>query len=273
VPSETLWEFPYELPRNAFNARDAARAGDIWRAFQDVAVGAAARAGWPPHRFREYGAAFVVRSQTVVHHRETHFGVRLRGQSWVTRFRRETLCSREVRLLAEDGPVADGVQEWVHVNEDGKACRAHPQVVADLREHEGGSPSPTMPVFDPVDDGVAFRIELPILFVTMDPLDHVNHPAYVDFVDESLAHLMFARGIAPLDVVPIAETVTFYAPIVAPGPVNVESRLVGFTAEGAAVFDHVVGTEAIPRSATARTIRTLAADPSRLLALRVRDAV
>src|SRR5690606_18378497 len=204
VPKETFWEFPYELPRNAFNARDAARAGDIWRAFQDVAVGASARAGWPPYRFREYGASFVVRSQIVVHHRETRFGVHLRGQSWVTRFRRETLCSREVRLLAEDGPVADGVQEWVHVNDEGRASRAHPQVVADLQVHEGGASSPTMPVFESVEGGATFQLELPIPFVSMDPLDHVNHPAYVDFVDESLAHLLHARGILPLELVPVA---------------------------------------------------------------------
>jgi len=268
VPSETIWEFPYELPRNAFNARDAARAGDIWRAFQDVAVGAAARAGWPPHRFRDYGAAFVVRSQTVVHHRETRFGVRLRGQSWVTRFRRDTLCSREVRLFGEDGPVADGVQEWVHVGEDGRACRAHPQVVADLRIHEGGPPSPVMPAFEPIEGGVTFRHEFPIPFVIMDPLDHVNHPAYVDFVDESVSHLLYANQIRPLELVPVAETVTYYAPVVAPGPAFVETQLVGFTSGGAAVFDHVVGTESTPRSATARTVRTLATEPERLRALK-----
>jgi acyl-CoA thioesterase FadM len=267
VPKETFWEFPYELPRNAFNARDAARAGDIWRALQDVAVGAAARAGWPPRRFREYGASFVVRSQTVVHRRETRFGAQLRGQSWVTRFRRDTLCSREVRLVAEDGPVADGLQEWVHVSAEGKACRAHPQVVADLGAHEGGPPSPAMPALEPIEGGVSFGLELAIPFVTMDPLDHVNHPAYVDFVDESLSHLLHRRGIAPLELVPVAETVTFYAPIVAPGPATVSSRLVGFTAEGAAVFDHEVGTAEIARSATARTVRTLATEPERLRSL------
>lgn len=267
MTTETFWEFPYELPRNAFNARDAARAGDIWRAFQDIAVGAAARAGWPPRRFRKYGSSFVVRSQIVVHHHETGFGVHLRGQSWVTRFRRETLCSREVRLVDEHGPVADAVQEWVHVDAAGKPARAHPQVVADLAVHEGGPPSPQMPSFELVEEGASHRLALAVPFVSMDPLDHVNHPAYIDFVDESVSHMLHARGIPPLELVPVAETVTYYAPIVAPGPANVETRLVGFTPGGAAVFEHLVGTADVPRSATARTVRTLASAPERLRSL------
>ena len=44
----TVWEFPLTLPRNAFTAREAPRAGDIWRLCQDAATLASIRSGWPP---------------------------------------------------------------------------------------------------------------------------------------------------------------------------------------------------------------------------------
>ena len=72
--TEPVWEFPVALPRHAFSARDAARAGDLWRAFQEAAVGASSRAGWSARRFSEAGTAFVVRTMTVRHHRETYYG-------------------------------------------------------------------------------------------------------------------------------------------------------------------------------------------------------
>ena len=62
------------LARSAFTPRDVARAGDVWRVFQEAAVAGSSAVGWPPGRYRETGTAFVVRQMTVVHHRETRFG-------------------------------------------------------------------------------------------------------------------------------------------------------------------------------------------------------
>src|SRR5690606_37881573 len=85
--TQPFWEFPVALPRNAFSARDAARAGDLWRAFQEVAVGASTRAGWSARRFSEAGTAFVVRTMSVRHARETYYGEPLHARTWVCRFR------------------------------------------------------------------------------------------------------------------------------------------------------------------------------------------
>ena len=52
TPPESL-SFPVTLQRNSFGPRLTARAGDVWRAFQEIAVVASTAAGWPPSRYRE----------------------------------------------------------------------------------------------------------------------------------------------------------------------------------------------------------------------------
>ena len=103
------------IPRSAFTPREVARAGDLWRAFQDVAVGGSTAAGWPPSRYLEEGRSMIVRSMTVRHHRETYYREPLVGRTWPSRVRRRTFFRRECRLEGESGPIAAATQEWVHV--------------------------------------------------------------------------------------------------------------------------------------------------------------
>lgn len=183
-------------------------------------------------------------------------------------FRRETLSARGVRLVDGDALIAEGVQEWVHINHEGRAARAPSEIVAALAPHEGAPAKPDLPEFTPIDGGRVFETSIEVSFVQMDPLDHVNHPAYIDFVDESLARLLYSEGIAPLEIVPVAESATFYTPIKAPSIAKIKTSLVGFTAQGDAVFDHEVGTNETPLCTKLRTFRRLASANERLQSLR-----
>ena len=102
--------FPFIFPRHAFSVRDAPRAVDVWRCFQEAAVTGSTLCGWPPHRYREQGSAFVVRSMTVVHF-EPKYGDALTAQTWVANFRRGIFSRREIR--DGSGVVAAASQEWV----------------------------------------------------------------------------------------------------------------------------------------------------------------
>src|SRR5690606_21392434 len=88
LQARAMYAVDVMLPRSAFTPRETARAGDVWRLFQGVAVGGSIQAGWPPERYREEGVSFVVRSMVVVHHREAIYGERLVGTTWPSRFRR-----------------------------------------------------------------------------------------------------------------------------------------------------------------------------------------
>jgi len=252
VPVE---EFPYALTRAAFSPRDAARAGDVWRAFQDVAVQAASRNGWSPMRMSEVRSAFVVRTMTVVHHRETAFGEPLLGRSWVRKWRRDMLSTREVRLTAQGLGVASGTQEWAHIGENGALARAPAEMIADLGEYdEGGIELPTYTKREGATRTFAFRT----WHTWMDPLGHVNHPMYVDFCDEATSVAIARLGVDPVGLAPVAEQVTFRVPVFAGDEVTVTSRLAGGREDGTLALHHVIGTTRDPRCAEAITLRRMA---------------
>lgn len=258
--SEFVVRFPYALPRTAFSPREAARAGDVWRAFQDVAVEAATRRGWSPIRMRAVGTLWVVRSMTVVHHSETLFGEPLEGVSWVRRTRRGTLSTREVRLVHGDGVVAAGTQEWAHLTPSGPG-RMPEEMERDLGAHdEGGVELPSF-VAATNPPGTGFGFELEVWETWSDPIGHLNHPQYVDFCDESISRRLRARGVDPLELVPVAEQVTFRAEVKPRDRVTVQSSLVGATDDGTLVFDHRISTETTPRAADARTFRRALSEP------------
>ena len=80
--------------------------------------------------------------------------------------------------------------------------------------------------------------ELECWHAWMDPLGHVNHPAYVDWFDEALFRAMTAAGLEPVKLAPVAERVAFRSGVVERERVTVDTALVGQTAEGDAAFEH-----------------------------------
>jgi acyl-CoA thioesterase FadM len=238
-------ETSVHLPRHAFSARDAARAGDVWRAFQEIAVDASTSAGWPPSRYRDERVAFIVRSMVVVHAREAFYGERLRGCTWVSRMRREMFSTREVRIDGERGPLAAARQEWVHVAavsglEPARGSAALLAAFPAVASPEGDVTPSMPPIATPIDLAPPHVFELDAFYTQMDPLDHANHPAYVDWADEALSRALAASGVAPIALVPVAEEATFKSGVVAAERVRVETIARGLTASGDVVCDHRV---------------------------------
>src|SRR5690349_14717343 len=122
------------LPRSAFTPREVARAGDVWRAFQEVAVLGSIERGWPPERYRNEGCSFIVRDMSVVHHREAIYGENIRGRTWISRVRREMFFQRECRLNG----IASATQQWVHVSSELVPSRGPKSLVEafPIEEHE-----------------------------------------------------------------------------------------------------------------------------------------
>ncbi len=208
----TVFETDVALPRNAFGPRDTARAADLWRAAQDVAVAASTDRGWPPSRYRDASTAFVVRAGVGIHHREVRFGEPLHARSWVSDFRRDTFSARQVQVFGTHGLIFDVLQEWVHVQmPDGRMCRASPELRASF-EVARLEPLPELPEtqLDPVpDEGFKHTV----FHVAMDPLGHVNHPATLDLAEECVARWFVARGGDPQAVEALGERIVWKLPI------------------------------------------------------------
>ena len=112
------------IPRHAYSVRERARAGDIWRAFQEAAVLGSSAVGWPPPRYREEDCAFVVRRMIVLHHAECTYGEPVQARTWVKDFRRGLLTTREIRLTGTGGRrLADASQASLRQFERAKVIR------------------------------------------------------------------------------------------------------------------------------------------------------
>ncbi|MCS6797279.1 MAG: acyl-CoA thioesterase [Myxococcota bacterium] len=256
--SEPVHEFVLRLPRYAFGPRDACRAADVWRFFQEAAVEASCRAGFPPERYRASGTAFVVREMIVRHLREAGYGEQTRARTWVSRFRRDVFSTREVRMLAADGSVlAAGTQLWAHVRADLRPVRASAELLAAFPVHEEG-PSVELPSWEPVDSNAVHELRFRCWHTWMDPLGHVNHPAYIDWADEATSRVMAAAGLSPAALQPVAERAVFRAGVTDDDEVRVRSRCIGRTAEGDVVVAHEITTHRDVRAADVVTVRRLA---------------
>jgi acyl-CoA thioesterase FadM len=270
-----VFDSSVHLPRHAFSARDAARAGDLWRAFQELAVEASTAAGWPPSRYREENVAFIVRSMTVVHAREAFYGERLRGHTWVSRLRREMFSTREVRIVGERGPLASARQEWVHVaaTKDTLEPARGSRALLDAFPAATGPANDTAPELPKIAAPIAVHaphvFELDAFHTWMDPLDHANHPAYVDWSDEALSRALAAAGIAPLTLVPVAEEATFKSGVTGGERVRVETTARGLTAAGDVVCDHRIATQDRV-CASVTTVRRLVDAPTDALVRAIR---
>lgn len=247
--------FPVSLQRNVYSPRLAVRAGDVWRAMQDVVVDHSTSVGWTPERYVASNRMFVVRSMTVRHLEELTFGRAVVGRTWPSGQRRGMFFSREVRLSAGEALVAAASQEWAYLSRDLQLVRAGPEVLAVFHVVEG-FPKVTLPAVQETPDTPVHHFDFRTWHLWMDPHAHVNHAAYVDFCDEATSRVLAARGLDPQAMQPVAEHVHFRQPIGPDAAVRVETQLKGAVAPDAAAFSHriVVGDDVC---ATVTTVRRL----------------
>jgi acyl-CoA thioesterase FadM len=237
--------FPVQLSRHAFSPHDIARGGDLWRLCQDIAVIGSSRRGWPPERYREEQCAFVVRSMTALHHRDTAFGEALTASTWVSSFKRGTLSDRQIRVHDEQGQlVLSATQRWVHVVlPELKPGRAKPAL-----EQSFGMYSPTddgdikLPGIEPA-EGPEHTFSFETWYTWMDPLAHANHPLYVDWADEATSRMTRAAGLDPHALRPLGGEVIWRSGVLAPERVTVQTRLAGTALDGVALEHKLLGED------------------------------
>ena len=254
--TNAVWEFPLALPRNAFTAREVPRAGDIWRLCQDAATLASISSGWPPSRFRVENVAFIVYKMTMLHEAQTPYGAVLNAQTWVSRLRRRTLSTREVRVRSGAQLVAAATQEWVHVDFETLKPRQGSVEAAAAFPETDIEPSVAMPRFDEL-PGAEDEFVFDMWQTWSDPLAHANHPAYIDWCDEAVSRRMLASGLDPVLLRPIAEQVTFRSAVLPGERVTVQTKRVGVIGADAVVLKHHLETERGP-AADATSVRALA---------------
>jgi acyl-CoA thioesterase FadM len=170
--------------------------------------------------------------------------------------------TREVRIVGDEGPLASARQEWVHVAatnltlEPARGSRALLDAFPAVAGPEGDVVPALPPIATKHDDHAPHVFELESFYGWMDPLDHANHPAYVDWADEALCRALAAANVPPITLVPVAEEATFKSGVTAAERVRVETRVRGRTIDGDVVCDHAISA-AGRACATVTTVRRL----------------
>ena len=227
------------LQRNSFGPRLVARAGDVWRAMQDVVVDESTVKGWPPERYAATNSMFVVRNMAVKHLRELRIGEPLTGYTWVSRARRSVLFTREVRLFTGDELVAGATQEWAYLSRDLQPTKPGPELYEAFPIIEGLPRVELDVATTKIESAKTHSFRFRTWHTWMDPFAHINHPAYVDFCDEGICRIVAGGGLEPQNLMPVSEEVHFRAPIAADVEVVVETTVTG-TLGNAAVLTHRV---------------------------------
>lgn len=256
-PPGTL-TFPVLLQRNAFGPRLVARAGDVWRAIQDVVVDQSMSVGWTPERFVQTGTMFIVRSMTVRHLRDVRFAESLQGRTWPSRARRDMLFTREARLFAGEELVVTGTTEWAYLSRALEPIRAGKDIYDAFTLTEG-YPSVKLPDFTRAEGAAVHHYGFTTWHLWMDANAHVNHPAYVDYCDEGTHRVLAARGVDPQRLAPVAEEVYFRAAIGPEEEVSVETTYRGAAGDAAVLAHRILVKGKV--AATCTSVRRLVDEP------------
>ena len=193
---------------------------------------------------------------TLLHRAEAPYGVVLDAQTWVSRLRRRTLSTREVRVRNAGELVAEATQEWVHVDFETQKPKQGSEETAAAFPPTVLEPSVEMPPFEAL-PGAENEFSFEMWQIWSDPLAHANHPAYIDWCDEGTSRRMLAAGLDPVLLRPIAEQVTFRSSVMPGERVWVRTKRVGVIGRSAVVLKHQLETER-GKAADADSVRGLA---------------
>jgi len=254
-------EIPLDLQRHCYSPREAPRAGDVWRLCQAAAVRDSVRRGWPPQRYTEEGTGFVVYGAVALHTRTIRYGEPLVAHTWLRDFRRGILSRREVRVFAAGELAAAATQRWAHISAAMTPARASADLLAAFAPLPTAGPELRLPDWETL-DGPRFEQTFRCWHTRLDPLNHANHPTYLDWCEEATAGAVAAGGGNPHAVVPVAERVSWKSGIDGGERVTVRGQVVGVTADGDLGLEFWIGVGE-ERRASAWTVRRLDGDDLR----------
>ncbi len=236
------FSFRTHLPRHSFTPREVARASDLWRVCQDVALEGSTLAGWPPMRYVQVGSAYVVRQMTVLHPREIAPTATLWAKTWVSENKRGLISVREIRLYDSEemrDPVTYATQEWAHIDRTAGLKRAPRELVESFELITLDGPT-VLPEPAKENDGPEFVFGFRCWHIWRDALGHLNHPDYVDACDEGIYERAHAAGLRTELIQAFGERLLYRASVNAGDDVRVYTRLAGTLDAERCTFKHRV---------------------------------
>lgn len=124
-----VFEFPHVVSGEDIDNLGHAGNYHYVRWMQHAAVAHSTANGWPPQRYDELGAGWVVRSHKITYLKPALEGDRLVIRTWVENMRPATSLRRYEIVHADGTVLAQAETDWAFVNyEKQKAVRIPPEV-------------------------------------------------------------------------------------------------------------------------------------------------
>lgn len=178
-------ELPYRVRFDEAGPDGQLRASGYLRYAQDVAWQHSDLNGFTRRWYRERELLWLVRCVDLRLEAGVENGETVTVSTQVVGWRR-VWARRQSEVRRGDGATAGTVQtDWVLLYEDGRPARV-PAVIAE-RFSDGTGFKPGRVVLGDPDPGTTWTTELRVRPQDLDPMDHVNNAAYVDYLDEVLA--------------------------------------------------------------------------------------
>jgi acyl-ACP thioesterase len=209
---------PPDIARVAYRARfdecgpDAfARPSTLLRWVQDVAWIHSERMGFNREWYAERDLAWVVRATELVILAPIRMGTTVDVETQVVGFRR-VMARRRTEVRAPDGsPAAVVVNDWVMTDVRRAAPSRVPPEFAVIFGVPADSYDP-IKVALPASTPDAQRIDVVARASEIDPMDHVNNAAYLDWLDEAI-RTQDAAGARAVAMVPRTYRLEYLVPV------------------------------------------------------------
>jgi acyl-ACP thioesterase len=176
---------------------------------QDLAWVHSDAAGFGRAWYRERGLTWLIRAVELDLLEEVEYGAELDASTEVLGFRRVWARRRsEFTRRGAERDVASAVIDWVLLNERGAPVRVPAEIVRLFDDDTSNTFTPLRVEVPPAPDDAGSR-EFDIRRGELDPLDHVNNAAYLDYMDD---HLVSTGRAAEISRLPRRYRVEFVAP-------------------------------------------------------------
>ena len=183
------------------------RTSGLLRYGQDAAWIHSERLGFDRHWYASRGLAWLVRSADIRAIGDVSTGETISVTTRVVGFRRVT-ARRRTTFTTRGEPVAEVLTDWVMTDARGLPARVPP----DFERFVAGPLEPYSPakvILGAAPDGAALS-RLVVRRQDLDPMDHVNNAAWVDYVEEVVAAIPTAAAV--LDSRPLRLVVEYARP-------------------------------------------------------------
>jgi acyl-CoA thioester hydrolase len=166
---------------------------------QEAATAASTDAGYSPEWYLREETIWVIRRSTLELVEPVPAGADVEVSTWVADFRRvRSRREYEIRLPPSSKPCLKAHTDWVYIERESSRPRRVPSEMMSAFVPEGAPPAlPREPLAMSPPPPSAFESRRTVGRADLDALAHVNNARYFDYLEESAAAALAARGWGP----------------------------------------------------------------------------